>query len=115
VEKKRKKVLGKFLSPPHTNLLSPYYAIALANSWPLNQKIKWQDKTLAIGSNNPISPKIFSKYPIKPHARSVLARRDEPNSQKRKTYGKNVHRKTFPKLIAESFSATVIFFLTSEN
>ncbi|KAK2390660.1 hypothetical protein QL285_064180 [Trifolium repens] len=29
----------------------PYYANALAHSWPLDQKTKCQDKTLAIGSN----------------------------------------------------------------
>ena len=34
----------------------PYYANALAHSWPLDQKTKCQDKTLAIGSKDKTIP-----------------------------------------------------------
>ena len=65
--------------------------------------------------NPSLSSQDISHNLLQQNARSVLAHRDERKSQKRKTYGKNVYRFSIPKLIAESFSATVIFFHTLEN
>ena len=72
-------------------------------------KTKCQDKTLAIGSNQIKPTWDKTQHLLETLTRSVLARRDERKSQKHKTYGKNVYRFSIPKLIAESFSATVIF------
>ena len=81
----------------------------------IGSKTQCQDKTLAIGSNQTKSTWDKTQNLIETLTRSVLARRDERKTQKHKTYGKNVQRFSIPKLIAESFSATVIFFHTLEN
>ncbi|KAK2371665.1 hypothetical protein QL285_084585 [Trifolium repens] len=80
-----------------------------------SNSIKIQDKILALGSKPSLSSQDISHNLKQRNARSVLTHRDERNSQKQKTYRKNVYRFSIPKLIAESFSATVIFFHTLEN
>ena len=78
-----------FFSSPQS-LKPPYYVKALANSWPLDQKTKCQDKTLAIGSNQTKPTWDKTQHLLETLTRSALARRDERNSPKQKTYGKNV-------------------------
>ena len=77
-----------FFSPQ--SLKPPYYVKALANSWPLDQKTKSQDKTLAIGSNQTKPTWDKTQHHLETLTRSALARRDERKSRKHKTYGKNV-------------------------
>ena len=89
-ERKKKRGFVIFLSPQVTK--PPYYAKTLANSWPLDQKIKCQDKILAIGSNQSKPTWDKTQHLLEKLTRSALARRDERKSQKRKNYGKNVQR-----------------------
>ena len=83
------------------------------NHWIKKDKASRQNPNPWI--NPSLSSQDISHNLLQQNARSVLAHRDERKSQKRKTYGKNVYRFSIPKLIAESFSATLIFFHTSEN
>ena len=83
------------------------------NHWIKKDKASRQNPSPWI--NPSLSSQDISHNLLQQNARSVLAHRNERNSQKKKTYRKNVYRFSIPKLIAESFSATVIFFHTLEN
>ncbi|KAK2362305.1 hypothetical protein QL285_087379 [Trifolium repens] len=83
-------------------------------------------KVVRLNPSHWINPSLSSQdifYASRSHLASQLSRSlanesyfaNGRKSQKQKTYGKNVYRFSIPKLIAESFSATVIFFHTLEN
>ena len=100
----RKKAVSKVIQ-------KSYYKVVLFMAT-IGSKGKVQRLNPSHWINPSLSPQdIF--YAFRIHLASQLSR--VARNVKQKTYGKNVYRFSIPKLIAESFSATVIFFHTLEN
>ena len=116
-EERRSEWIVIFLSPQWVNLLTMQrscFILALGSN---------SDKFLRLNPSHWINsklilPRYFLSFLTSQLSRSLVNESHLANgrkSQKYKIYQINVRRKPFPNIIAESFSATVIFFHTSEN